>query len=437
MTVLLYILGVAVVAVGIIASIALHEVGHMYPAKKFGVKVTQYFVGFGRTVWSVRRGETEYGLKAFPLGGFVKLVGMLPPEPGEDDTHVRKSNTGMFTQLISDARSAEYEDVGPEDGPRMFYRQPWWKKLIVMAGGPMVNIAIAFVLFLLLFSVIGANTPTTTVNAVSQCVIADSEAGRACVSTDPAAPAAAAGLRAGDEITAFDGTQVSGWEQLTRLIRANGSATVPITYVRDGETITRPVSTQVIPRQAVSSSGEIDPDRVEDVGFLGVEPTRAYVRQGVGYTVQQMGSLTVATGEAILHLPQRMVSVAKAAVGGVREDDSPISVVGAGRIAGEVASDDSAPVKDRVAFVISLLASINLFIALFNFIPLLPLDGGHIVGALWEGLKRAFARVSGRPEPRPVDVGKMLPVAYAVGAVLLVMGVLLIYVDIVNPLQLT
>ncbi|MFY0409132.1 M50 family metallopeptidase [Solicola sp. PLA-1-18] len=437
MTVLLYTLGVLAVAVGIVVSIALHEVGHMYPAKKFGVKVTQYFVGFGKTVWSVRRGETEYGFKAFPLGGFVKLVGMLPPEPGEDETHVRKSNTGLFTQLIADARSAEYEDVRPEDAPRMFYRLPWWKKLIVMAGGPMVNVVIAFVLFLLMFATIGAITPTTQVNAVSRCVIADTEAGRACKASDPAAPAAAAGLRAGDTITAFDGRQVSSWPQLTQLIRDNGSNTVPITYERDGQSITRDVSTQVIPRQAMSASGEIDPDRIEDVGFLGVEPTQVYVRHGVGYTLDQMGSVTVATGEAILHLPQRMVDVAKAAVGGEREANSPISVVGAGRIAGEVASDDQAAVKEKVAFVISLLASLNLFLALFNFIPLLPLDGGHIVGALWEGVKRAFAKVFKRPEPRPVDVGKALPVAYAVGAVLLVMGVLLIYVDIVNPLRLT
>ena len=161
--VLLYTLGVVVVVLGLAASIALHEVGHMVPAKLFGAKVTQYFVGFGRTVWSTRKGETEYGVKAIPLGGFVKIVGMLPPHPGDDPGQVRQSNTGMFTQLISDARSAEYENVTPEDEPRLFYRLPWWKKAIVMVGGPAVNLVIAFVLFAAVFMTIGAGTVSTTV----------------------------------------------------------------------------------------------------------------------------------------------------------------------------------------------------------------------------------------------------------------------------------
>src|SRR5690606_20752701 len=133
-TVLLYALGVVLFAVGIAVSIGLHEVGHLAPAKRFGVKVTQYFVGFGRTVFSVRRGETEYGLKAIPLGGYVKLVGMFPPHEGDDPTRVRKSNTGLFTQVVSDARSAEYELVEDKDLDRLFYKLPWWKKLVVMSG---------------------------------------------------------------------------------------------------------------------------------------------------------------------------------------------------------------------------------------------------------------------------------------------------------------
>src|SRR5680860_1416665 len=166
LTVFMYGLGVVLFVVGVAISIGLHEVGHMYPAKKFGVKVTQYFVGFGNTVWSTKRGETEYGVKAFPLGGYVKLVGMLPPGPGDDPTRVRKSNTGLFTQLITDARNAEYENVDRGEQDRLFYRKPWWQKLIVMAGGPMVNILIAFVLFGFLFMGIGALTATTTINAV-------------------------------------------------------------------------------------------------------------------------------------------------------------------------------------------------------------------------------------------------------------------------------
>jgi len=144
MTALVYTLGVVLFALGVIASIALHEVGHMYPAKKFGVKVTQYFVGFGNTVWSKKVGETEYGIKSIPLGGYVKIVGMLPPDK---DGHLRESNTGMFTQLIADARAAEAEHVEEGDEDRLFYKMAWWKKVIVMAGGPTVNLLIAFFLF--------------------------------------------------------------------------------------------------------------------------------------------------------------------------------------------------------------------------------------------------------------------------------------------------
>src|SRR5215217_2157762 len=168
MSAVYYTFGVVVFVVAILVSIGLHELGHMIPAKKFGGKVTQYFIGFGPTVWSRQRGETEYGFKAIPLGGYVKIVGMLPPTVhgvadevtydanGNKVVKVRKSNTGMFTQLISDARAAEWEHVKPGDADRLFYKMPWWKKVIVMAGGPTVNLLIAFFLFWIVFCTYGA-----------------------------------------------------------------------------------------------------------------------------------------------------------------------------------------------------------------------------------------------------------------------------------------
>ncbi|MET0449580.1 MAG: site-2 protease family protein, partial [Aeromicrobium sp.] len=208
MNALIYTLGVVVFVIGVVLSIALHELGHMYPAKKFGIKVTQYFVGFGNTVWSTKRGETEYGFKSIPLGGYVKLVGMLPPAKDADPHEVRTTNTGMFTQLISDARNAEYEHVDDKDLDRLFYRKPWWQKLIVMAGGPMVNVVIAIFLFAVVFMGFGALKPTTTVQAVSDCAISDAEAGRTCEASDPETPASKAGLEAGDRITAFNGRSI-------------------------------------------------------------------------------------------------------------------------------------------------------------------------------------------------------------------------------------
>ena len=432
MNALIYTLGVVVFVIGVVASIALHELGHMYPAKKFGIKVTQFFVGFGNTVWSTKRGETEYGFKSIPLGGYVKLVGMLPPAKGADPHEVRKSNTGMFTQLISDARDAEYEHVEDKDLERLFYRKPWWQKLIVMAGGPMVNIVIAVVLFTIVFMGFGALTPTTTVQEVSDCAITDAEAGRTCTPDDPETPASKAGLQPGDRITAFNGTEITSWDTLTRKIRANGSQQATIEFVRDGRTESATVATSVLARVDLD-----DVTKTVDVGFLGVSPAQEMDRKGPGYVADVMGDYVVGTAKAIWHLPARMVDVTKAAFGAERQADGPISVVGASRVAGESFTVDDPTWSERAQRVLVLLAGLNLFLALFNFIPLLPLDGGHIAGALWEAIRRGIAKLRGQPDPGHVDVAKMLPVAYAVGALLMLMSVILIYADIVNPVRLS
>ncbi len=432
MNALIYTLGVVVFVLGVIISIALHEVGHMYPAKKFGIKVTQYFVGFGKTIWSVKRGETEYGIKSIPLGGYVKLVGMLPPSRTEDPHEVRATNTGLFTQLVADARHAEYEHVTDADLDRLFYRKPWWQKLIVMSGGPMVNVLISVVLFSIVIMGFGIQEPTTTVNAVSDCAVSDAEAGRACTDSDPITPARQAGLQPGDRFVSFNGAAVTSWEQLTRLIRGNGDREASIVVERDGREVENRVATSVIARTSLD-----DPERTEQVGFLGVEPVRDYVRHGPGTVAVVMGDYVSATTDVIIHLPQRMVDVTKAAFGAERKADGPISVVGASRVAGELVTYDEPTWGERSSRLLVLLASLNLFLALFNFIPLLPLDGGHIAGALWEAVRRGFARLRGRPDPGYVDVARMLPVAYGVGAILLLMSVVLIYADIVNPVRLT
>ena len=432
MTALIYTLGVVLFILGVIVSIALHEVGHMYPAKKFGIKVTQYFVGFGNTLWSTKRGETEYGIKAIPLGGYVKLVGMLPPAKTDDPHEVRATNTGLFTQLVADARHAEYEHVTDADQDRLFYKKPWWQKLIVMSGGPMVNVVIAVVLFSVVIMGFGVQEATTKVSAVSDCAISDAEAGRACTDADPVTPARQAGLQPGDEFVSFNGTPITSWDQLTKLIRGNGDREATIVVERDGQEVEAQVATSVIARASLD-----DPERTEKVGFLGVEPVREYVRQGPGTVVDVMGDYTSATIGVIVHLPQRMVDVTKAAFGAERKADGPISVVGASRVAGELVTIDEPTWAERASRLLALLASLNLFLALFNFIPLLPLDGGHIAGALWEAARRGWARLRGSPDPGYVDVARMLPVAYGVGALLLVMGVILIYADIVNPVRLS
>lgn len=437
MTALVYTLGVVVFVVGVIASIALHELGHMLPAKRFGIKVTQYFVGFGNTLWSVKRGETEYGIKAIPLGGYVKLVGMLPPDKAAVEAEggrevLRDTNTGLFTQLISDARHAEYELVDDADADRLFYRKPWWQKLVVMAGGPFVNVAIAVVLFAVVLMGFGALTPTTTVQSVSDCAITDAEAGRACTDADPVTPAKQAGLEPGDRFVSFNGRSITSWDQLSGLIRANGDREARLVVERDGRRVSADVPTAVLARTSLD-----DPQRTEKVGFLGVTPTQTMQRQGPGAVADVMGDQVVATASAIAHLPVRMVEVTKAAFGAERPADGPISVVGASRVAGELVTVDEPSWSERAQRLLALLASLNLFLALFNFIPLLPLDGGHIAGALWEAVRRGWARLRRRPDPGYVDVARMLPVAYVVGGILMVMSVILIYADIVNPVSIS
>ncbi len=451
MTAVYYALGVVLFVVAILASIGLHELGHMIPAKRFGGKVSQYFIGFGPTVWSKQVGETEYGVKAIPLGGYVKIVGMLPPDAehladevtydadGNPVVKVRKSNTGMFTQLISDARAAEWETIRPEDSDRLFYKMPWWKKVVVMAGGPTVNLLIAFGIFAVVFGTYGIKSVEPdagrpVIDTVSQCVIPYAEEGRDCAKGDPSTPAVQAGLRPGDVVTSFNGTAVTGWNQLRGLIRGNEDGTAVIGYERDGKQLTGTTNTTVEARPTSETDLTL-----HQVGFLGVTPSTHIVTTTGGpiFTLQQMGTMTKQTVVALGSLPVKVWGVAKA-IAGVepRANDSPVSIVGGGRLAGETVSQQGFPLAEKTVFLLMLIAGFNFFIGMFNFIPLLPLDGGHIAGALWEAVRRAFARLRGRPDPGYVDVARLLPIAYVVAACLLVMGVVLIVGDLVVPVHL-
>jgi membrane-associated protease RseP (regulator of RpoE activity) len=432
MNALLTLIGVVLFVIGILVSVALHEMGHMLPAKAFGMKVTQFFVGFGRTVWSTKRGETEYGFKAIPAGGFVRIIGMMPPAKGQDPSKVRKANTGPIQSLVENARSAEYETIDAADNGRLFYQKVWWKKLIVMASGPLVNVVIAFVLFGGLYMMYGFPVAQTTVATVTDCVIPASEASadRQCKDTDKDSPAKLAGFHVGDKILSFNGTAIGSWDDLTPLIRANTDKPATIVVERDGQQVS--LKTSTIVNQVVDKPGS---DKFVSVGFLGVSPERKVERQDFGFVLGQMGDLTVGTVQALGRFPEKLVGVAKSIVGGERDQDSPMSVVGASRVAGEVASSDLT-VGQKASTLIMLLGSLNLFLALFNFIPLLPLDGGHMIGAIWEGIRRGFAKLLGRPDPGYVDVAKLLPIAYVAASVIVVMGVLLVVADIVNPIKL-
>ena len=411
----------------IMVSIALHEIGHLVPAKIFGVKVTQYFVGFGRTIWSRKRGETEYGFKMFPLGGYVRLVGMYPPEKQSDKPK------GWLTRLADRARSYEYEEITPADDGRLFHQKPVWQKVIVMLGGPAMNLLLAFLIFLGINLFQGTWQSTLNVTVVNDCVIPAGRTPATCQDGDPQTPAKQAGVMVGDKVVAFNGHRVSSWDELTDLIRANRDGAATLTVERGGRTMELPTVNTII--QSVPD--RLDPASKVEAGFLGVSPSRELVRGGVIETAGQMWNITRMSLVALASFPVRVWNVGVGlATGAERDINSPISVVGASRVAGEIAVADTVPIQDRAASWLSLLGSVNLFVALLNLVPLLPLDGGHIAGALYEALRRGMARLRGRGDPGPVDTAKMLPVAYLVGGFLLIGGVVLILADIISPIKL-
>jgi membrane-associated protease RseP (regulator of RpoE activity) len=427
----LFVVGIVVFFFGLLASIALHELGHLSFAKLFGVRVPQYMVGFGPTMWSRRKGETEYGVKWIPLGGYIRMIGMLPPRRDDAPGTVRGSSTGPFQSLIESARGASLEEIGPGDEDRVFYRKKWWQKVIIMFAGPFMNLILAFVFISVVVMGIGMATYKPVIGAVSKCTIPAAQAGRDCTAADPATPASKAGLRPGDRIESYDGHQIKSYDKLQELIRASGGRTVSIVVRRGGQDLTLSVPVTTNQMQSLTN-----PDKTEKVGFLGITPTSGRERQGPGTVVRAMSSLTTRTVGSLVNMPKKMVGVWNAAFSDKKRDpNGPIGVVGASRIGGEIAASHE-PGLDKLAFFLMMLGTVNFAIGMFNLVPLLPLDGGHIAGALWEGLKRGVARIARRPDPGHVDVAKALPLTYAMAAVIITMGALLIYADLVNPVRL-
>lgn len=444
---LLFALGVLVIAAGLALSIALHEIGHLVPAKLFGVRVTQYMIGFGPTVLSRTRGETEYGLKAIPLGGYIRMIGMYPPHKGEPEGTIREDSTGLLqqmTEMSEDAKAYESAQYGPEDAHRTFVALSVPKKLVVMLGGPAMNLLISVLLMVVLVSGIGLPSVTPTVQSVSECVVpADAPADVSCEGQPPA-PALEAGIRPGDVLREIDGAPITRWEDVTEAVRAADDRTIEVVVEREGREIPLEATLVIDARPVLDEDGAAVRDAdgrlvTEEVGFLGVAGTPDLVPQSPTEVPAMAWDAFVRTGQIVVTLPVRLYEVAQAAFGSAERDpDGPLGVVGVSRLAGEVASADEPgfELREKVGTMISMLASLNMALFVFNLVPLLPLDGGHVAGALLEGIRRRIARLRGRPDPGPVDMSRMLPLTNAVALVFIVMTLLLLYADIVKPITL-
>ena len=402
------------------ASIALHEVGHLVPAKLFGVKVPMYFVGFGKRIWSFRRGETEYGIKWLLLGGYVRLVGMYPPG--------RPGRKGRLAELSDSAREAEADDITETDvrTGRLFYQKKTWQKLIIMVGGPAMNILLAFFIFLGINLAYGQQQQTLSIASVSDCI---DPAPAACV----APPAKQAGVQVGDTIVALNGTPVTTWRELVVLVRAQGAGTLAFTVDRPGQgRVTLPTVHGVLRRLADLT----DPSKTVTAGFAGMSSGITTVHVGPVGTVKDMWTMTTQSVTALGTFPQKVIMTGYNLVTGKpRDANGPLSVVGASVAASEIATTTQLTLGSRIASYFSLLGSVNLFVAILNLVPLLPFDGGHIAGALWEALRRGLARLFKRPAYGFFDTARLLPVAYVVGAFLAIAGLVLVVADIVSPIR--
>jgi membrane-associated protease RseP (regulator of RpoE activity) len=412
-------IGIILLALAILISVSLHEAGHMGTAKAFGMKVTKYFVGFGPTLWSFKRGDTEYGVKGIPLGGFVKIVGMTP----QDD------------------------DVEPGDEDRVMWKYPVWKRTIVMAAGSVVHFIIAFVIFWGVAASAAQPNPENLGRfaspeqqagiepfiSVGTCVTTDLK-GQACNGLD--GPAYAAGLRDSDRITDIGGTPVNSYADLVNTIRVlKPGEEVPFTYVRDGQTFTTAVTPVGAPRPPIDDPA----GKVTEVAVVGLGPNfnpalpnevRYDAIEALPVAGDMTGQVFVGVIDAIKKFPEKIPGLWTAITGGERDPNGPVSVVGASRIGGELFE------RDLYTQMFLVIASLNLFVGLFNLLPLLPLDGGHIAIAWFEKIRSWVYARFGKKDPGRVDYLKLMPVTYAVILIFGAFTLLTVTADFVNPITL-
>jgi membrane-associated protease RseP (regulator of RpoE activity) len=423
---ILYVLGILIFIVGIAVSVGLHELGHYLPAKRFGVEVRQFMIGIGPTLFSRRRGETEFGVKAFPLGGYILMSGMYPP--------AKKPYRGLFANWINEARhEVQSQESVSED--RKFYQLSGVKKITIMLGGPVMNLLLGTLLIVASLSGIGTLQNSLTVDQVYLCM--ESDVAFECPAGSVATPAKMAGLQSGDQVRAVNGQAVSSWQEVTALLADKSSSTLSVS--RNGSDVTINISPVFMERAVYDSLGNLQLDEEGNPltklsPVLGIRLMGVTKPVGLDQSLAYTGASLASMAAFIVELPQQIYEVTLSTVGLTERDPyGAVSIVGVGQLAGELTSADLG-IDAKLSSLLLLLGSLNLVLFVFNLVPLLPLDGGHVAGAVYESAKRRVVKQFRGEDPGPIDTAKALPLAYFVWVVLVFTGILLILADLINPI---
>lgn len=433
---MLELVGILVLLGFIAFSIGLHEVGHMLPAKRFGIKVPDYSIGMGPSLLRWTRGETTYNIRLLPIGGFVRLVGMFPPaQPG------KLQRKGRLAELMQNARDDSNAELAPGEEHRAFYSKPVWQRLIIMLGGPVMNLIIATALFTLIFVGIGLPRSSTAIGSVIACVpTASDPTGQGTVAGCGSAgqtPAAAAGLATGDTIVAINSTKIELWSDIAKSLDGLTAGTEVQLSLRSTEGILRTQTIALADLAYPELDANGNPTGITlHRPFLGITPGTQWEQQSITAVPPAMWDMSQRAGTALLSFPAALLELGRSLFSGSeRNPEGPVSVIGVTRLSGDIAASDLS-MRAKALEILGLAASLNLFLFLFNLLPVLPLDGGHVFAALVEGIRRAWNRLFHRKDPGPIDTASLLPLTYLMTAILLVSGLVVIVADIIKPIAL-
>ena len=390
------IIGVLAFVIALLLSVMIHEFGHYITAKRYGMRVSEFFLGFGKRIWSFTRGETEFGIKAIPAGGYCRIEGM-----------------------------SATDEMPPGEESRAFFKASSGRKLIVLGAGSFLHFVLGFIILLIIFAGIGTSKPTTTISEISACV---PRINAACTESDPKSPALLSGLQAGDVITSLNGVPVNNWAKDVEIIRNSAGKEILIEIERNGQVQTISV---------IAATRVVDG---KEYGFLGIVNGYELVRDAPFTSIKNSAivSWDFISGavKAIISLPSKIPALWGATVSGAdRDPNGLVGIVGVAQVTGQAASSEGLSTSERIQTFLLIIASLNFFVGVFNLLPILPLDGGHMAVAVADEVRAIVARIRGRARPEGINVNKLAPFTMVVFVLLAALTVLLLAADIINPIQ--